>query len=189
MFKTFVFGIILGIAAGCAALYFVPVVNQVRENSMMTVTRNGGNSEIFHANVPDDRILIGAPRQRSPLPAELKWPVDSRLAGVRTELFKIRNANSAVVGVASRIAGSVEGRDVVEWMLHLPARGSAYLTMQPLAVDAVYRIGDLRAGTDEFAGLQGQVTERWVANSSADEDAPSGKIELTTIFVAVEHSQ
>ncbi len=189
MLKTFVFGIILGIAAGCAALYFVPVVNQVRENSMMTVTRNAGNSEIFHANVPGDRILIGTPRQQSPLPAGLKWPVDSRLAGVRTELFKIRNADNTVVGVASRIAGSIEGRDVIEWVLHLPAKGSAYVTMQPLAVDGVYRIGDLRAGTDEFGGLQGQVTERWVANASADGDAPSGKIELITIFVAVEHSQ
>ncbi len=189
MLKTFVIGIILGIAAACVALYFVPAVKQVRENSMITVTRNGGNSEVFHANVPLDRILIGAPRQQSPLPEGLRWPVDSGLAGVRVELFKIRNARDTVVGVASRIAGNVEGRDVIEWVLHIPARGSAYVTMQPLAVDGVYRIGDLRAGTDEFDGLQGRVTERWVANTSADENSPTGRIELIAVFAGVEGSQ
>lgn len=189
MLKTLVIGIIFGIAAGAAALYFVPAVNQVRENSMIAVTRNGGNSEVFHANVPMDRILIGAPRQQSPLPAGLRWPVDSGLAGVRVELFKIRNATDTVVGVASRIAGNIGGRDVIEWVLHLPARGSAYVTMQLLAVDGVYRVGDLRAGSDEFGGLQGRVTERWVANTSADEDLPSGRIELIAVFSGVEESQ
>jgi len=152
---------------------------------MITVIPNVGNTEVFHANVPMDRIMIGAPRQDSPLPAGLDWPDDERLSGIRAELFKIRNANDTVVGVASRIAGSNENDDIVEWVLHLPARGSVYLTMQPLADAGGYRTGELRAGTDEFSDLLGQVIERWVVDTSGIDLAPDGRIELITAFVAV----
>jgi len=152
---------------------------------MITVIPNVGNTEVFHANVPMDRIMIGAPRQDSPLPAGLDWPDDERLSGIRAELFKFRNANDTVVGVASRIAGSNENDDIVEWVLHLPARGSVYVTMQPLADAGGYRTGELRAGTDEFSDLLGQVIERWVVDTSGIDLAPDGRIELITAFVAV----
>ena len=185
MIKTFLLGIILSIAASVAVLHYMPTVNHVRENSMITVIPNVGNTEVFHANVPTDRIMIGAPRQGSPLPAGLDWPDDELFSGIRAELFKIRNANGTVVGVASRIAGSYENDDIVEWMLHLPARGSAYVTMRPLADEGGYRAGELRAGTDEFSDLLGQVIERWVADTSGVDLAPDGRIELITAFVAV----
>ena len=185
MIKTFLLGIILSIGASVAVLHYMPTVNHVRENSMITVIPNVGNTEVFHANVPTDRIMIGAPRQDSPLPAGLDWPDDERLSGIRAELFKIRNANDTVVGVASRIAGSDENDSIVEWVLHLPARGSVYVIMQPLANDDGYRAGELRAGTNEFSGLLGQVIERWVADTSGIDLAPDGRIELITAFVAV----
>jgi len=163
----------------------MPTVDHVRENSMITVIPNVGNTEVFHANVPMDRIMIGAPRQDSPLPAGLDWPDDERLSGIRAELFKFRNANDTVVGVASRIAGSNENDDIVEWVLHLPARGSVYVTMQPLADAGGYRTGELRAGTDEFSDLLGQVIERWVVDTSGIDLAPDGRIELITAFVAM----
>ena len=119
------------------------------------------------------------------MPAGLDWPDDERLSGIRAELFKIRNANDAVVGVASRIAGSDENDDIVEWVLHLPARGSIYVTMQPLADAGGYRTGELRAGTDEFGDLLAQVIERWVVDTSGIDLAPDGRIELITAFVAV----
>jgi hypothetical protein len=185
LIKTFLLGIILSIGASVAVLHFMPTVDHVRENSMITVIPNVGNTEVFHANVPMDRIMIGAPRQDSPLPAGLDWPDDERLSGIRAELFKIRNANDTVVGVASRIAGSNENDDIVEWVLHLPARGSIYVTMQPLADAGGYRTGELRAGTDEFSDLLGQVIERWVVDTSGIDLAPDGRIELITAFVAV----
>ncbi len=185
MIKTFLFGVILSIGASAAVLHFMPTVDHVRENSMITVIPNVGNTEVFHANVPMDRIMIGAPRQDSPLPAGLDWPDDERLSGIRAELFKIRNANDTVVGVASRIAGSDENDDIVEWVLHLPARGSIYMTMRPVADDGGYRSGQLRAGTNEFSGLLGQVIERWVVDASGIDLAPDGRIELITAFVAV----
>ena len=189
LFKTFIAGIVLGVVAGGAVLYFVPPVNQIREQSIISVTPNGGNIEIFHANVPTDRILIGAPAQESPLPAGLEWPMDDMLAGARTELFKIRNSKDAVVGVASRIAASNQNGDLIEWVLHLPARGSAYLLMQTEIAEDGYRVGNLRSGTREYEGLIGRISEHWIAGTSDDEDAPVGKIELRTSFVSVDEEE
>jgi hypothetical protein len=190
LFRTFIVGIILGIAAGIAALYYVPVVDQFREQSMITVSPNGGNLEGFHVNVPMDRIMIGVPAQSSPLPVGLQWPDNPEAAGLRAELFKIRNRKDAVVGVASRMAasGGAAG-DIIEWVLHLPARGSIYATLGPDAADGGYRTGALRAGSREFEGMQGQLTERWIADTSGAEEAPAGRIELTTVLVGREEPE
>lgn len=187
MFKTFIAGIFLGVVAAGGALYYFPVVDQYREQSMIVVQPNTGNTESFHVNVPVDRIMIGAPAQQEPLPAGLQWPDDEELAGTRAELFKIRNGKDAVVGVASRVAASHgDSGDIIEWVLHLPARGSVYVSMQPQVAESGYRMGELTAGTREFEALHGPVRERWVADTSGEEFAPAGRIELTTAFVARE---
>ncbi len=187
MLKTFITGVLLGIAGAAAALYFLPVVDQHRESSIIAVTPNGGNSETFHINVPMDRIMVGAPAMESPLPAGLEWPEDELLAELRTELFKVRDAREAVIGVASRVAAKDAGQgDIVEWVLHFPARGSMYVTMQSEPVPAGYRVGSLRAGSDEFEELSGRVVERWVADGSAEDSPTTGRIELVSSFVGPE---
>jgi hypothetical protein len=187
MIRTFIAGIILGIVAAGAALYYFPAVDQFREQSMIVVQPNASNTEIFHVNVPIDRIMIGAPAQKEPLPAGLQWPEEEGLAGARAELFKIRNGKDTVVGVASRIAASDgDTGDIIEWVLHLPARGSVYLTLQPEAAESGYRTGEMTTGTREFEPLHGGVIERWVADTLNDEDDQAGRIELTTAFVARE---
>ena len=185
MFKTLIAGIILGIAAGGAGLYFLPTVDQYREQSMISVLPNGGNSEVFHVNVPMDRIMIGAGVQSAPLPVGLEWPSDPALQGLRAELFKLRNRKDAVVGVASRVAADDPAGQIIEWVLHLPARGSVYVTMQPDAVEGGYRRGELRAGSRDFDNMRGQLSERWVAESSGADDTNAGRIELRTLFVAL----
>jgi len=187
MFKTFIAGILLGIAAAAAGLYMLPVVDQSREQSLIIVHPNQGNTEAFHVNVPGDRILIGAPSQQRLLPANLEWPNDEQFANLRVELFKIRNAKDAVVGVASRMAANDEiPGDVIEWVLHLPVRGSIYVSMRPTPQEGGYRVGRLRAGTREFSSLHGEITERWVADKTELEGAPAGRIELITTLVARE---
>lgn len=185
LLKTFIIGIFLGATAGAAGLYFVPLVDQPRERSIIDVTPNGGNKEVFHANIPDDRIVIGAANQSPPVPPGLDWPSDEILANTRTELFKLRNAEDIVVGVASRIAASGENGEVIEWTLHLPARGSVYILMRPKGPEDSSRLGDLRAGTREFSSWTGEVSEQWVADSTGAEFAPVGRIELITKFVAI----
>ncbi|MDA0706722.1 MAG: hypothetical protein O2907_08515 [Proteobacteria bacterium] len=184
MFRTFIAGVLLGAAAAGAALYFIPVVNQAREFSLITVIRNIGNEEVFHANIPTDRIMIGAPRQASPLPVGLDWPGNELFADTRAELFKLRNSKDVVVGVASHIAAGNEKGGLIEWVLHLPARGSVYVLMQPEMPQDGFRVGALRAGTQEFADLSGSVSETWVADMSGADDAPVGRIELRTRLVS-----
>ena len=185
MLKTLIFGFLLGIVGTVAAAYYVPVVDQIRESSVISVSPNGGNTESFHIGIPTDRIMIGAPRQAEPLPPGLRWPVEEQFDAVRVELFKVRDAREAVIGVASRmVAQSDRIGDSVEWMLHLPARGTFYVAMPAQPADGIRRVGTLRAGTREFRPMQGEVSERWVPNTDDDDiDAPDGHIELVTSFV------
>ena len=183
LFKTFIIGVLLGIGAAAGALYAIPAVDQHRELSIISVLVNGGITESFHINVPMDRIMVGAPGQPEPLPAGMAWPTDELLTNVRAELFKIRNARDTVVGIAARIVAKDAATDVIDWVLHLPARGSVFVSMSPGAMDDGYRIGVFRAGSREFAGLTGTMTERWVADTSDDEDAPGGRIELFAQYV------
>ena len=185
MLKTFIIGILSGIALAAAALYFVPAVDQHREASLISVQANGGNTESFHVNLPDDRILSGTANQAG-VPETLAWPEAPVLGDTRTELFKIRNRDDVVVGVGSRISGTgTASGAVVEWTLHLPARGSLYVSLQPLPGDAGYRSGTLRAGTREFADMRGSINERFVDRrdeQEADSDF-EGRIELVTALV------
>ena len=184
MFKTFIAGILLGVAGAAAALYFIPVVDQSREQSMIVVQPNQGNTETFHINIPSDRIMVGAPGQAEPLPVGLEWPDDMQFAATRAEVFKIRNGKEVVVGVASRIAASDEvSGEIIEWVLHLPARGSAYVVMDPEPNESGYRVGNLVTGSREFAPLVGSATERWVESTSEYDEDMQGRIEIITAFV------
>jgi hypothetical protein len=183
LLKTFIVGILLGVAGAAALLYLYPAVDQHREASIVSVAPNGGNIESFHVNVPMDRILVRAPDQKQPLPAGMEWPADQILQDIRVELFKIRNARDAVVGVAARTVAKDGSADVIDWVLHLPARGSIFVNMRP---EGGFRIGELTAGSREFAQLNGSMTERWVPDTSGEEDAPQGRIELMTTFVGDE---
>lgn len=185
MLKTLIFGFVVGIVATIAAVYYIPVVDQHRESSVISVSPNGGNSEAFYISIPMDRIMIGAPNQPNPLPPELAWPEDAVFEGVRTEMFKVRNARDIVVGVGSRVAAqNDELGDSIEWVLHFPARGTFFVSMPAQSADGSQRVGSLRAGTREFRTLNGQVSERWIANTDAGNgDSPDGRIELMTRFV------
>lgn len=183
MIKTFIFGILLGIAAAAGALYAVPVVDQYREASIVAVAANGGNTEVFHINVPSDRVMAGGPEQAA-LPPGLEWPEDEILGGVSTEIFKVRNARDSVIGVAARTVAREGATPVLDWIIHLPARGSVYVNMNPIAMDDGTRIGAIRTGSRELAGLSGHLTERWVSDTSGEQDAPAGRIELAARYVA-----
>jgi hypothetical protein len=180
--KTFSLGILLGVVLAALLIYLVPVVDQHREASIISVQTNGGNSESFHANLPEDRILSGTPSGAS-VPEGLDWPDDARLLGSQTEIFKLRNRDDVVVGVGSRIAGAVaESGRIVEWTLHLPARGSVYASLSPAADGAGLRDGRMLVGTREFANMHGVVRER-LTESVPDSDGRSGRIEIITALV------
>lgn len=183
LLKTFFLGMVLGLAAAAGVLYAIPAVDQIREASIIKVAPNGGNSEMFHINVPMDRIMLGDGGQAGGIPPGLEWPTDEVLAGVRAELFKIRDARDTVVGVAVRTAATSQENNVIDWVLHLPARGSLFINMDVAPLEGGYRIGEIASGSREFGPLSGFMTERWIANDSNEEDAPAGRIELLTSYV------
>ena len=189
MLKTFIVGIVLGLAGAAAGLYWYPVVDQHREASIVSVAANGGNVESFHVNVPMDRIMVGAAGRNEPLPVGMEWPDEALLQDVRVELFKIRNERDTVVGVAARTAAKDDSTDLIDWVLHLPARGSVFVNMRPEPLPGGFREGELRVGSREFGNLSGAMTERWVPDSSGEEGAPTGRIELQTVFVGIQAAE
>lgn len=185
LIKTFIIGIFLGIAAAAGAMYAIPAVDQHREVSYVAVAPNGGNSETFHINVPSDRVMAGGGDQAS-LPEGLMWPEDEILGRVSAEIFKIRNTRDTVVGVAARTVAREGDAAVLDWVIHLPARGSFYINMSPVADESGYRAGTIRTGSREMQSMTGRMTERWVADTSGDEEAPAGRIELSALYVSLQ---
>lgn len=186
MFRIFNIGVVFGVAVAAGLAWLVPAVDQHREPSLVSVEANGGNRETFHINLPQDRIMVGKAGPGATVPADLAWPANGVLAGTETELFKLRDGNDVVVGVASRMSGSGGASGtVVEWTMHLPARGTVYATMQPAADAAGERKGSLRAGTREFATLHGAVRERLVSvgGESSSGVEIDGRIELSTALI------
>lgn len=186
MFKTFNLGIVLGIAAAAMFVYFYQAVDQYRERSLISVHANGGNSESFHIRVPDDRIMAGAAGAQQPTPPGLEWPELDFLKNIQTELFMIRNENGVVVGTASRMSGKTEQYgSFVEWAIHLPARGTMYVSMAPNPSPDGYREGGLTAGTREFLTLNGVVLERFIRDEIGPDSDGSGRIELAAALVGL----
>lgn len=184
MFRTFYVGIVLGIAMAATLVYFFPLIEQHRERSLISVHPNGGNSESFHIMLPDDRIMAGAAGAQRSTPPGLDWPELDFLANIQAEMFKVRNENGVVVGVASRMSGkSDQHGSFVEWVVHLPARGTMYVSMDPDPSPDGYREGSLRAGTREFLTLNGVVLERFVKNDFGLDSDGAGRIELAAALV------
>ena len=181
MFKTFIIGIVLGVLAAAGALYAFPAVDQQREPSLVRVAANGGNIEVFHVKIPDDRIVVRTPGQANTVPTNLGWPADEKLSSIGVEFYKIRNEKDAVIGVAARTA--VADSPTVNWLLHLPARGSQLVSVQAAALPGGVRRGDLRAGSREFAKRSGTIALRWLPDESADQSSPSGRVELLTNYI------
>ena len=130
--------------------------------------------------------MLGDTASKSTMPPGMEWPDAALLDDTRIELFKLRNSRNTVIGVASRLAASDDDiGSVIEWVLHMPARGSIFVGLDPAQVDGG-RVGPLRAGTREFESLVGSLSERWVAEASNVDDTKTGRIELLATFVSSE---
>jgi len=177
LFKTFIFGIILGALGAGALMYFAPAVNLHRERSLISVQPNGGSMERFQINLPRDRILVGLAGVEDSIPAGLDWPGEDFLGDMQAEAFIVRNENNAVVGVASRVASSTEETGAfIEWVVHFPARGTMYVQMELTPAEDGVRDGVLRAGTQDFLPLTGRIREQFV--SEVDDGDVQGRIVL-----------
>lgn len=184
MFKTFYFGIALGLLGAFVLTYSVPVVDLHREPSLISVRPNGGNAETYRIDLPRDRILVGLAGVDNALPAGLDWPEEALFGDLQTEMFKVRDRNDVVIGVASRLASASEATGAfIEWTVHLPARGTVYLQMDVAPSAEGHRNGRLVAGTREFETLSGTVIEQYITDFKDEDLNVDGRIELITAFV------
>ncbi len=184
MFKTFYLGIALGLLGAFALTYSVPVVDLHREPSLISVRSNGGNAETYRIDLPRDRILIGLAGVDNALPAGLDWPAEELFGDLQTEMFKVRDRNDVVIGVASRLASASEKTAAfIEWTVHLPARGTVYLQMDVAPSAEGHRNGRLMAGTRDFETLSGTVIEQYITDFEDEDLNVDGRIELITAFV------
>lgn len=183
MVKTLLAGIVLGVLGSGALAWFVPAVDLHRERSLISVVPNGGNVEVFHINLPRDRILVGLPNDDSTLPADLDWPGREHLPGLQAEIFKVRDRNDTIIGVASRLASAEEPTGAfIEWVIHLPARGTLYVNMGVTPTAEGLREGTMRAGTRDFATLSGTMSERLLSDLDEEYDVDK-RIVLETRLV------
>jgi hypothetical protein len=183
LFKTFIFGLVLGALAAGGLLYSQPIVDLEREYSMGVPRKNGGVIESYYVDLSTDRVMAGIAGVETSVPAGLGWPDYDFLVGTQTEVFKLRNAADKVVGIASRMVGGGE-HAFVEWVVHMPARGTMYALLPHDASGPGVRSGILRTGTREFSTLSGSVTERYIAKSASDDADAGGRLELVTSLVS-----
>lgn len=187
MKKTFLLGLLLGIGGAVWFAGWYPVVDPVRFPSESGVARNGGRTESFHIQIPDDRVLRAvSPAAAGPAMPDgvISLPADAGDAAA--ELYRLRNASGKVIGLASRVW---HGGDApyTDWTLLLPARGAVYLTAagagNPAAGADVPRpvLGDVIGGSREFSGIVGSYSEEWTIEERDADGRPVGDIEIMTL--------
>jgi hypothetical protein len=152
--------------------------------SHITVQTNGGNSEVFSISLPGDRIMSGQSGSASRVPPNLSWPELPALAGFEAELFKVRDRDGEVIGIGSRFLRSAgSGNSFVQWAVHLPARGTMMIVMDPNPAPGQARSGTLAAGTGEFGRLTGSVAEVFVRAQDSGDVESEGRIDLRATLI------
>jgi len=196
--KTFLLGLLLGIGGAVWLAGWYPFVDPVRFASESGVARNGGRTESFHIQIPEDRVLgaASAGSAAPSVPAGLSLPEAAGDGAV--EIYKLRNASGKVIGLASRIRGGDNA--YTDWTLMLPARGALFLSaagpevsphaMARAGADPAARspkspmfetLGDVAGGSGEFTGFFGSFSEEWDVSGRDAEGRLVGDIEIMTL--------
>ncbi len=135
MKRLFIAAFSAGLAVVAVAATFWPLPQHLRYRSLITVPPDGGRQEDFVIRWPEDRIARpGEDPAALPGAAAVGAAVLEDSAGQRAsaELFRIRDTEDNVIGVASRVAGaggaiSDRGRSDSNWLLVIPSRGALFL--------------------------------------------------------------
>ena len=186
---TFILGFLLSLLA--ASVY--PLPNAPRLRSDAAALANGGREESFFVRLPDDRL--GSPRAAAvadfPTPA-FASDGESRILA---ELFRVRNSEGRVIGLASKMSGEVAAganwaRENTDWMVLIPSRGALLGSTEGRPADEtreypvermgfdIERSGLLVHGTDEFEGLTGFFMEIPTIDGVDENGQSQGQLEL-----------
>jgi hypothetical protein len=191
LLATFAAGFVLALLAA----YFYPFSGEPRLRSLSVTLPNGGREEVFLMHLPEDRLGIPRAAPVASFPRE-SFDNDGKQSLV-AELFRLRNVDGDVVGVASRVSGAVPDlrnrrSQTVDWVLVLPGRGSLSMSWggQPAGNPRSQqreqmglnprRAGIVYSGTQDFSGLEGAFIEETRAADLSDPGQRDGVLSLTT---------
>jgi hypothetical protein len=161
MKRLFVIAFVAGLLAVALAANFWPLPQHLRYRSITSVPADGGRQEEFVIHWPEDRIARPG-QNASGLPAAAAVGAavleDSAGRRVSAELFRLRDTEDNVIGVAGRLAGTGgaiadAGRSASNWLLVIPSRGALFLA-QSDAQDTTVREGLAAEGVVALAPAQ-----------------------------------
>ncbi|MBL8199429.1 MAG: hypothetical protein JNK40_00530 [Chromatiales bacterium] len=161
MKRLFIIAFVAGLLAVAVAATLWPFPEHVRYRSISSVPADGGRMEEFVIHWPEDRIA--RPRERgAALPAAAAVGAvvleDSAGRRVSAELFRLRDTEDNVIGVAGRLAGTGgaiadRGRSASNWLLVIPSRGALFLAQSDV-LDTTVREGAAAEGSLALAPAQ-----------------------------------
>jgi hypothetical protein len=197
--RLFLASLAFGLLLTFLAATFFPLPQPAKIYSEATVLANGGREEVYFIRLPDDRL--GSPRAA----ATANFPQQAFSATgkerVLAELFRVRNAEGEIVGLATRMKGPVASaantpEAVTDWMLLLPGRGALLMSYGNVAVRSksdfpVDRMGFspansgvVVAGTGDFEGLVGFYQEKTTIEKVDADGQTYGLVTLSARLLA-----
>lgn len=183
MLRTIIIGFFIGIALAVGVGGWMPLVAHERLTSITRVAPNGGRIETFRISLPDDRLVAAAGVNVATVTESLSLnlPAVPQLADTQVELFRIRDTDSNVIGLASRtIDGSAGAAD---WLLYFPARGALFLRTdesRAAKTGSLVRTGRVLGGTESMASQIGTFEERRVFFEDEADGTVGERIEIST---------
>jgi len=161
MKRLFFIGFFAGLLAVALAAGLWPLPDHLRFRSISSVPPDGGRLEEFVIHWPEDRIARPVEKGASlPAAAAVGAAVLEDSAGrrVSAELFRLRDTDDNVIGVAGRLAGTGgaiadTGRSASNWLLVIPSRGALFLAQSDM-LDTTVREGMGAEGSLALAPAQ-----------------------------------
>ena len=170
MKRTFIISFVAGLLVVAVLAATWPLPTHPRIRSLISVAADGGRQEEFVIHWPDDRIARpGEPAREAGagVAGSVAGAVvleDSAGNRASAELFRLRDAEGNVIGIAGRLAGTGGAiadprRSASNWLLVIPSRGALFMAQSDV-MDTTIREHVTADGPVVLAPLQSR--EFWV---------------------------